>query len=109
MPKKAITLAQFKAEQRGDNSTRTQHDRAYDQSRPAHIRAFYGSTEWQATRRLKLSRNPLCECCEDAGRTKEAKQVHHAAKLTHRWDLRCEPTNLISVCTACHAEIEARG
>jgi len=109
MPKKPITLAQMKARQRGDTSTRAQSDRLYDaHSRDKRIRGFYNSALWQRTRNLYRSHHPLCEPCLDLDRTTAAEQVHHKVKITHRWDLRCEPTNLMSVCRACHAVIEGK-
>lgn len=109
MPKRPITLAQLKAQKRGDTSTRTASDRRYDtHSRDKRVRDFYNSALWQRTRNRHRSLHPLCQPCEDAGRTTAVEQVHHITKVVDAWERRCDPTNLLSVCTECHARIEGK-
>jgi len=63
---------------------------------------FLGSVAWQKLRRAKLRANPLCECCEAAGRTTPAMQVHHKQARQDAPDLALDWDNLESVCTRCH-------
>jgi 5-methylcytosine-specific restriction protein A len=63
---------------------------------------FLGSIAWQKLRRAKLLANPLCECCEKAGRTTAAQQVHHKQARQDAPELAMNWNNLESVCTRCH-------
>ncbi len=69
------------------------------------------SPQWQRVRRYKLGINPICEDPhgEHAGRneTVTAKQVHHIQGLATHPELAYVLTNLQSVCTRCHARLEA--
>ena len=66
---------------------------------------FYKSALWLKTKELKLSRDPLCETCRQAGRTVVAQMVHHlipVKKGTRNLDLNF----LVSLCYACHNAVE---
>ena len=106
MPTKPRTLGQLKAAQRGE-SVRAQHDRYYDNhQRDPEMRTFYGSQRWKDTRSTKIKRDPLCQPCEAKGRTEPAAHVHHIKKARTHPGLRHTASNLLSVCTRCHDEIE---
>jgi len=66
---------------------------------------FYQSPMWRKTRQMKLSRDPLCEACLQAGVTTAAVMVHHTVavkKGTHNLELNF----LVSLCQSCHNKIE---
>ena len=97
-------------------SKQPQRGRDYDRHRRAdpvlgEAARIRGGARWAKVRRLKLSADPLCEDPhgEHARRntTESAKQVHHIEGLATRPDLAYHWSNLMSVCTGCHARIEA--
>ena len=58
-----------------------------------------------------LSAHPVCEDCEQAGRTTIATEVHHirpiesaAGRPADMQELAFNPCNLRALCTACHME-----
>ncbi len=53
---------------------------------------------WRKVRAAKLADNPLCQRCEERGRTTLATEVHH--RDHDQFNRR--PENLESVCTPCH-------
>lgn len=68
----------------------TAHERGYD-------------AKWRRVRRYHLLRNPLCRMCEDEGRTTPAQDVDHIVPFTSKSDSRrLDPSNLQSLCKACH-------
>ena len=69
---------------------------------------FYGSKLWKQTRAYKLRTHPLCEVCEEAGRTEPATQVHHRIDRLERPDLAYDQSNLQSICASCHSQITRR-
>ena len=103
-PQKPRTLAQLKAEKRGE-TVRAQHDRNYKRD-PA-LDTLYGSARWRKVRALKVSRSPLCEVCTTEGRTTAAEQVHHIKKARTHPHLAYAMENLMSVCVPCHAKLDA--
>lgn len=74
-------------------------------------RRLRSSTRWQRVRRMKLGRDPLCEDPfgdhARQGITVGASQVHHIEGVSKRPDLAFDLTNLMSICTKCHARIES--
>jgi 5-methylcytosine-specific restriction protein A len=66
-----------------------------------------GSARWRKVRALKLSRDPLCQDCEEHGVVTAAQQVHHVEPLAERPDLAYVLENTRSLCTTCHAKREA--
>ena len=91
--------------------------RQYDQRRKndpklAQAAKLRNTARWRKVRLLKLSCNPLCEDpFSDHARTNHtqpAQQVHHIQGLVKRPDLAYELGNLQSVCTRCHAKLEAK-
>jgi len=68
------------------------------------------SKRWRNVRKLKLSASPLCEdpfhWHEHFRETVPAAEVHHIQGLSARPDLAFDYSNLMSVCTSCHAKLE---
>lgn len=65
---------------------------------------FYGRAAWARCRKLKLRRNPLCECClREEGKTIPAAHVQHKKDLALRPDLAYDLDNLESLCHPCHS------
>lgn len=83
-------------------------DQAYDRNRGSSSERGYDK-RWQLVRRLKLSRNPLCEWCESGrGAVVAADMVHHIKPITSHPDLRLDMSNLQSLCHDCHEVVEGR-
>ena len=58
---------------------------------------------WQKIRDLYISKHPLCERCEAAGRLVPAEEVHHITPLSDGGDHR--DSNLQALCKSCHSSI----
>ena len=71
------------------------------------------SAAWRKVRKTKLGINPLCEdpfgTHAQAGNTATAQQVHHIMPIATHRHLATDLANLMSVCTRCHARLEANG
>lgn len=74
--------------------------------RPAWLSAFYSSSRWQKARRMKLSRDPLCEHCLPRARVTRAVEVHHRIPVLAQPGLGLAMENLESVCRNCHDTID---
>ena len=87
-------------------SVRQIKQRHYDKyDRYKESQKFYHSSAWKSAREMKLRQNPLCECCQQAGKTVKADMVHHmipVKKGTNNLDL----DYMVSLCHACHNRIE---
>lgn len=89
---------------------RTDNSKAYDK----HIRdrrsiKFYSSTEWKNARDYALHRDGYaCQICKRNGKINAATEVHHIVPLKMDWSKRISPDNLISLCHACHMDIEKK-
>jgi 5-methylcytosine-specific restriction protein A len=77
--------------------------RQQNAQRPRELRAFYDSPEWRSLRAAHLELHPACEDCEASGRATPATQVDHVLPLRSRPELALEPSNLRSLCKACHS------
>lgn len=65
--------------------------------------AFYQSRRWKSLRQSILRRDKYqCQICKRYGRHTEAKEVHHIEHLEDNPARAYDPTNLISLCHACH-------
>lgn len=64
--------------------------------------------DWQQLSLRKRAVDPLCENCLDSGLSVPATEVHHIKPIATHPELRLVWDNLMSVCNACHKEIEAR-
>lgn len=74
---------------------RTTADRGYD-------------NRWKVLSERKRHEHPLCQRCEEQGIVRVATEVHHVRSIESAPWLRLEWTNLMSVCRACHREIEGQ-
>lgn len=72
---------------------------------------IYNSTRWRTIRATKISMDPLCEMCAEAGRTTPAEDVHHITSFmttddpARRKFLAYDYANLMSLCKQCHQKI----
>jgi len=84
--------------------------RLYDQrERDPEVVAFYKSKAWEALRIRILERDAwLCQPCLRAKRITRADTVHHIVPVKEAWDRRLDPTNVESICRACHNRIHGR-
>lgn len=64
---------------------------------------------WIRVRLSFLRENPLCVDCLEKGIVTAAAEVHHRLKARDYPALRLDPTNLMSLCKACHNVRTARG
>jgi 5-methylcytosine-specific restriction protein A len=87
------------------NGQRSDARTFYDQHlRNPESKRFYDSAAWQRARRSKLAAQPVCEA---TGCGKLAEHVHHDAPILDAPSRRLDPTNLVSLCAACHARLES--
>lgn len=77
---------------------------------PVYIKLI-NSKEWKSLRSQKLADKPICEVCEDLGKSTLAVEVHHRIPV-ESVSTECQMkrlmfsyNNLMSVCHACHSEI----
>lgn len=69
---------------------------------------YYNSMQWRNLRNYYIKRHPLCERCEQLGKTTLAQECHHRTPFLQgttdeeRWELLLSETNLMSVCRECH-------
>ena len=75
----------------------------YDSKRNA-VNAKTYDTTWRRLRRLKLSRNPLCEICLFKEIIEVATEVDHIIPVSQQPELRLVYENLQSACTPCHSK-----
>lgn len=80
-------------------------DKQYDKQRGSSSARGY-DRRWQLARRIKLSRDPLCERC--LPKVTAAVIVHHILPVDTHPELRLEMNNLQSMCFNCHEIIEGR-
>lgn len=78
----------------------------YDRQRGTSTERGYDA-RWRKVRDAKLRRDPLCERCEDLGRTRAADLVHHIVPVEQAPHLRLADSNLQSLCVPCHQQIHA--
>lgn len=81
-----------------------EHHRDHDQKRRAAQpwRAWYNTARWRVLRSWRLSTEPLCRMCRDAGLTTAASVADHIDP--HRGDEAkfFDPENTQSLCKSCH-------
>lgn len=72
---------------------------------------FRSSRRWTAMAQAVKQRDCyLCRLCLAAGRlTVDRLEVHHITPLAEDWARRLDPTNLITLCSTCHAQAEGFG
>jgi len=87
-------------------SVRQIKQRHYDKyDRYKESQKFYHSSAWKSAREMKLRQNPLCECCQQAGKTVKAAMVHHSVPVMNE-EYRLDIRFLVSLCHSCHNRIE---
>jgi 5-methylcytosine-specific restriction enzyme A len=69
---------------------------------------FHESPAWRELRALKLKHDPLCEECRRRGQLVQATAVHHVVPVKADPEKALEFGNLMSVCWACHNQLEPR-
>lgn len=70
------------------------------------LEKFYNSPRWRHRREQILRRDHyLCQECRKYGRRREATTVHHIQHLEDAPELALTPSNLVSLCTACHNKL----
>lgn len=68
------------------------------------------TTRWLKLRRDTLTKHPLCQRCEEAGRLTSATEVHHirpveeAVTMEDRIQRAYDPHNLRALCHDCHVK-----
>jgi len=65
--------------------------------------------DWRKLSIHKRTLDPLCEHCMTKDITRPATEVHHIESIARAPHKRLDITNLMSVCHACHEELEACG
>jgi 5-methylcytosine-specific restriction endonuclease McrA len=79
--------------------------RVGDQARAARIR---NSSQWQKVRALHRSKQPLCtDPFREHSGPVVADSVHHIEGVATHPELAFTPSNLASLCSECHARVEA--
>lgn len=68
---------------------------------------FYDLRAWRKLRRLKLSRNPLCEWCQRSGRLVPAEHIDHVTPISKGGE-PLDLANLQSLCAPCHSRKTGR-
>lgn len=70
---------------------------------------FYNTRDWKQLRQKKYcDADGLCERCRERGIIKEGREVHHIVPLDEDWSRRLDYSNLILLCSDCHAEVHER-
>ena len=78
-------------------------NKLYDEKqRDTKASKFYNSVAWKKLRKLKQSRDPLCEYCLEKNRTRIATEVDHVIPIKDNWSMRLVFNNLRSTCHRCH-------
>lgn len=65
--------------------------------------------DWYRVRSSFLRENPLCADCKSKGIVTAAEEVHHVKKAKLFPELRLDPSNLLAICSSCHARRTAMG
>lgn len=63
---------------------------------------FYQSKQWRALSKRHKQQNPLCLHCLEYGLTTPADVADHIIEIRDDWEKRLDPSNLQSLCHACH-------
>ena len=62
---------------------------------------------WRRCRDAFAAKHPLCCRCLQGGRVTPMREVHHIRSVRSAPELRLDWSNLMSLCHACHMQIEA--
>ena len=63
---------------------------------------FYRSAAWKKLSHHWLMMHPLCVACEARGIYRKGDLVDHITELRDDWSKRLDPSNLQTLCYACH-------
>lgn len=63
---------------------------------------FYRSKQWKDLSHHWLMLHPFCAKCEALGIMRKGDVVDHIIELRDDWSKRLDPTNLQTLCYACH-------
>lgn len=67
---------------------------------------FYNSKSWNLTRQQINNRDRgLCRLCYSEGKIIYSDCIHHIEEVKENIELRCDDSNLISLCNRCHREV----
>ena len=85
-------------------ASRYKTDREYAKKRASHPdQRFLQTRAWRDhLRPAQLTREPLCEKCQELGRVVAATQVDHIVVPNGDYRLQRDPTNFRSLCAECH-------
>lgn len=77
--------------------------------RKSRAAVFRGSPKWKAARRAVRERdcNACRWCLAHGDLVTDGLSVHHIIPLEEDFALRAEPSNLVTLCSACHEAAEA--
>jgi len=78
-----------------------QTTKTYNQSRDPDTQRLYNSSKWKALRERFKARNPLCNACQQEGRTTAGIIVDHIAEYKPG-DNFYDWNNLQNLCSSCH-------
>lgn len=69
---------------------------------------FYQSSQWRSKRKRVLVRDKyMCQECLKQGIVNDKRlMVHHIVELKDDWKQRLNTDNLVTVCTACHNQLD---
>lgn len=76
-----------------------------------HYRRLIQSVTWQRLRFTYLQAHPLCERCRESDKITPATDVHHVEPIEEATSIEAmrarayNPSNLMSLCRACHLQI----
>lgn len=92
-----------------DNTDKRLNDAYYNKyKRDSVSKRFYNSPEWRQIRHTVLSRDlGLCVLCRHDGLITTSRLVHHIVELREDRGKGLDPSNLITVCGACHNKIHS--
>ena len=85
----------------GRSKAKTQHKQTTAQRGYDH--------HWRQLSERYRTENPLCEDCTRAGKVRAADEVHHKVKVSKAPERRLDWSNLMALCTECHAKRTKRG
>lgn len=85
---------------RGEGSTGFRHGQTPERQRT------YSRAEWRAAVRMVQKRDG--GACQRCGSKSRRMHLHHIAGFDARPDLRCDPDNIVTLCTRCHGWVHSR-
>ncbi|MFD2681205.1 HNH endonuclease [Bacillus seohaeanensis] len=95
------------------DDNKRENDKEYNARRDEKYTTFYKSKEWRTVRSIVFKRDlGLCQIhLKEHNQLVSGSIVHHLVELRDGqkgWELRVEPSNLQTVCQACHNKIHSK-